>query len=87
MFSKLKMNVGTSWLTRMRIAPILILTGNKCFIADRLPNMTFCGPARETVLTNRQTEKLNFDTNYITMIIIFQRFLRNMHVVSQYETA
>jgi hypothetical protein len=39
---------------------------NKCFIADRLPNMTFCGPARDTVLTNRQTEKLNFDTNYIT---------------------
>ena len=36
------------------------------FIADRLPNMTFCGPARDTVLTNRQTEKLNFDTNYIT---------------------
>jgi hypothetical protein len=32
--------------------------------ADRLPNMTFCGPARDTVLTNRQ--KLNFDTNYIT---------------------
>ena len=29
--------------------------------------MTFCGPARDTVLTNRQTEKLNFDTNYITM--------------------
>jgi hypothetical protein len=28
--------------------------------------MTFCGPARDTVLTNRQTEKLNFDTNYIT---------------------
>jgi hypothetical protein len=39
----------------------------KCFIADRLPNMTFCGPARDTVLTNRQTEKLKFDTNYITI--------------------
>ena len=25
-----------------------------------------CGPARDTVSTNRQTEKLNFDTNYIT---------------------
>jgi hypothetical protein len=25
-----------------------------------------CGPARDTVLTNRQTEKLNFDANYIT---------------------
>ena len=28
--------------------------------------MTFCGPYHDTVLTNRQTEKLNFDTNYIT---------------------
>ena len=56
------MNFGTSWLTRMRIAPILLLT--KCFIADRLPNMTFYGLTRDTVLTNRQTEKLNFDTNY-----------------------
>jgi hypothetical protein len=28
--------------------------------------MTFYGPARDTVLTSRQTEKLNFDTNYIT---------------------
>jgi hypothetical protein len=27
---------------------------------------TWHGPARDTVLTNRQTEKLNFDTNYIT---------------------
>jgi hypothetical protein len=33
-------------------------------------NMTFCGPARDTVLTDRQTEKLNFDTNYITIYII-----------------
>jgi hypothetical protein len=57
------MNFGTSWLTRMRIAPNL-------FIADRLPNMTFSGPARDTVLTNRQTEKLNFDTNYITIAVI-----------------
>jgi hypothetical protein len=32
--------------------------------------MTFCGPARDMVLTNRQTEKLNFDTNYITIKII-----------------
>ena len=54
------MNFGTSWLTRMRIAPILLLT----------PNRTFCGPARDTVLTNRQTEKLKFDTNYITSILI-----------------
>jgi hypothetical protein len=33
--------------------------------AKHAVNMTFCGPARDTVLTNRQTEKLNFDTNYI----------------------
>jgi hypothetical protein len=39
---------------------------NKCLIADRLPSMTFCGPAYDTVLTNRQTKKLNFDTNYRT---------------------
>ena len=35
--------------------------------------MTFCGLARDTVLTNRQTEKLNFDTNYITIITYFLR--------------
>jgi hypothetical protein len=28
-------------------------------------NMTFCGPARDMVLINRQTEKLNLDTFYI----------------------
>jgi hypothetical protein len=33
-------------------------------------NTTICGPARDTVLTNRQTEKLNFDTNYITILFI-----------------
>ena len=33
-------------------------------------NTTFCGPARDTLLTNWQTEKLNFDTCYITIIII-----------------
>ena len=38
--------------------------------------MTFCGPARDTVLTNRQTEKLNFDTNYITMITYVMGFFR-----------
>jgi hypothetical protein len=37
--------------------------------AKHAVNMTFCGPARDTVLTNRQTEKLNFDTNYITLIV------------------
>jgi hypothetical protein len=33
-------------------------------------NMTFCGRAHDTVLTNRQTEKLNFDTNYTTNLFI-----------------
>jgi hypothetical protein len=32
--------------------------------AKHAVNMTFCEPARDTVLTNRQTEKFNFDTNY-----------------------
>jgi hypothetical protein len=33
--------------------------------------MTFCGPARDTVLTNQQVEKLNSaDTNYITIVIV-----------------
>jgi hypothetical protein len=41
------------------------------FHLDQLPSVTFCGPARDTVLTNRQTEKLNFDTNYITMWIVY----------------
>ena len=58
------MNFGTSRLPRMRTAPILLLTGQQLFHAV---NMTFCGPARDTVLTNRQTGKLNFDTCYITM--------------------
>ena len=31
--------------------------------------MTFCEQARDTVLTNQQIEKLNFDTNYITIRI------------------
>jgi hypothetical protein len=55
----------------------------KCFIADRLPNMT-CGLARDTVLTNRQKEKLNFDTNYITKV----HLAFNMHlltIVSTYD--
>ena len=48
-----------------------------CFDVDRLPcrqgnglNMTFCGPARDTLLSNQDTEKLNFDTNYIPIIVI-----------------
>ncbi len=41
---------------------------NNCqFIFDRLPNITLCGPARDTVLSNQQTGKLNFDTNYTTI--------------------
>ena len=38
------------------------------FIVDRsitVSLLTGCGPARDTVLTNRQTRKLNFDTCYI----------------------
>ena len=36
---------------------------------DRLA-MAFCGPARDTVLTNRQTEKSKFNTSYITILLV-----------------
>jgi hypothetical protein len=52
------------------------------FDADRLPNMTFCGPARDMVLTNRQTEKLNFDTNYIT--ILLRWFIKSQIINNEY---
>ena len=42
---------------------ILLLTVNNRLIFDWLPNMTLCGLARDTVLSNRLTGKLNFDTN------------------------
>jgi hypothetical protein len=52
--------------------------------------MTFCGPARDTVLTNRQTEKMNFDTNYMTMIFdkaifyyLFNLFLGRFQTLSE----
>ena len=28
-------------------------------------NTAFCGPVRDTLLSNRNAEKLNYDTNYI----------------------
>jgi hypothetical protein len=40
--------------------------------AKHAENMTFCGPARDTVLTNRQTEKLNFDTKRIHAISLVE---------------
>jgi hypothetical protein len=43
------------------------------FDCGAVPNMTFCGPARDTILTNQQTEKFNFDTNYITIITYLLR--------------
>ena len=45
--------------------------------------MTFCGPARDTVLTNRQAEKLNFDTNYIT--ITFKRLSKDHEYFIEYK--
>jgi hypothetical protein len=36
--------------------------------------MTLCGPARDTVLTNRQTEKLNFDTKILKYSLEFVFF-------------
>jgi hypothetical protein len=45
--------------------------------------MTFCGPPRDTVLTNRQTEKLNFDTNYITINLVPRAFCFRGWMVSE----
>ena len=45
---------------------VLFLTGRQ---GNGL-NMTFCGPASDTLLSNQDTEKLNFDTKYITNISI-----------------
>jgi hypothetical protein len=69
------MNFGTSWLTRMRIAPILLLTGQRQSTAKHAVNMTLLGKARSEhdVLwtgtwygfdqsANRKIR--NFDTNY-----------------------
>ena len=69
-----RMKFGISHLARMRSSPILLLTGQQLFCygpVALLPrgngvNTAFCGPARDTLLSNRNTEKLNFDTNYIT---------------------
>ena len=59
----------------------LLLTVNKCFVVDQLYcqqgnglNTTFCGLARDMLLSNQDREKLNFDTKnklhytYITHI-------------------
>jgi hypothetical protein len=74
-----RINFGTSRLTRVRTARILLLTGQYMFYyglvaSSGLPrckgnavNTTFCGPTRDTLLSNQKTEKLNFDTNYITI--------------------
>ena len=54
---------------------------NKCFVIDQLPccqcnglNTTFCRPASDTLLSNHDTEKLNFDTNYMTMVIACESY-------------
>jgi hypothetical protein len=47
--------------------------------------MTVCGLARDTVLTNRQTEKLNFDTNYITSMLNILRLSQNPTNVLSYK--
>ena len=63
------MSFGTSRLTRMPSAPILFWTGQYSInVLLWLPrcqgnavNTTFCGPARDTILSNRKTEKSNFE--------------------------
>ena len=56
------------------------------FIIDRSINVScgpvaehdVYGPARDTVLTNRQTEKLNFDTNYNKVICVKSAFMHSV---------
>ena len=67
------MNFGTLGLTRMRTSPFYRCPVNKCFVVGGLPcckgnglNMTLCRPAHDTLLSNRDKETLNLDTNYIT---------------------
>jgi hypothetical protein len=50
--------------------PINISLWTGCLLRKARSEQRFCGPARDMVLTNRKTEKLNFDTNYITHFII-----------------
>jgi hypothetical protein len=75
-----KINFGTSrFIGACALHPFYYWPVNNRFIVERLHpppptpkyavNMTFCGTARDTVLTNRQTEKLNFDTNLYNNIL------------------
>ena len=41
-----------------------LLIKNVIFIFQKM----FCGPARDALLSNQETEKLNFDTSYITIL-------------------
>ena len=57
---------------------------------DRLPccqgnrvNTAFCGPARDTLLSNRNTEKLNYDTNYTGCIKKVDNFETALNLTSQ----
>ena len=51
--------------------------------------MTFSGQARDALLSSQDTEKLNFDTNYITIIIglprekerVYATFARSLRLV------
>ena len=40
-------------------------------------NITFCEPARDTLLSNQDTEKLNFDSNVKTTFLICELTFRN----------
>ena len=61
---------------------VSLLTGNLApmLTAWHSVNMTFCGPARDTVLTNRQTEKLKFHTNYTTNRLIVHKLRERMYI-------
>jgi hypothetical protein len=69
-------SVHSPWEKNLKSFPFkMVLSWKQCscdVIIDRMycpsmhaVNMTFCGPAHDTVLTNRQTGKLNFDNCYI----------------------
>ena len=52
-----------------------------CRQGNRL-NMTFCGPARDTLFSNQGTEKFNFDTNYITNAFMYHHTVGSVIALS-----
>jgi hypothetical protein len=59
-----KFNNGTSRLTACALHPSIVNRSINFLLWTRCQgnavNTTFCGPGRDTLLSNRKTEKLNF---------------------------